>query len=43
VSEGDELQYIFNMKRFPEIEKGSADEEFSKKYVKLIVSFAREG
>ncbi|OXA36781.1 Venom carboxylesterase-6 [Folsomia candida] len=43
VSEGDELQYLFNMGRFSEIGKGHPDQDFSDKMIKLFVSFAREG
>ncbi|ODN01905.1 Venom carboxylesterase-6 [Orchesella cincta] len=43
VSEGDELQYLFNTNRFSETALNSTDEDISKKFVKLWVSFAKEG
>jgi len=43
VSEGDELQYLFNMGRFEEIGKSEKDADFSNKFIKLWLSFAREG
>ncbi len=43
VSEGDELQYLFNMGRFQEIGKGHPDQDFSDKMINLWISFARDG
>ncbi|CAG7828875.1 unnamed protein product, partial [Allacma fusca] len=44
----DEMQYLFNslqepQKRWPDIKEGSKDGEFSKMFVHLWVSFARDG
>jgi len=43
VSEGDDLRYLFNTKRFDDIPLSTKDGDISQKLVKLWVSFAREG
>jgi len=43
VSEGDELQYLFNTGRFNSLPLNTTDGDISQQFVKLWVSFAREG
>ena len=42
-TQGDELQYLFNMKEFPEIKSSDPHGNFSVKFVKLWVDFASTG
>jgi len=43
VSEGDDLRFLFNTQRFDDIQLNTTDGDVSQKFVKLWVSFAKEG
>jgi len=43
VSEGDELQYLFKMRKLTEIKTNNKHADFSRKFIKLWLSFAQTG